>query len=137
MATTGPINTTLMGVYSAGNKINAAQGGSISIEHSVRDVTTKDSGGWSESLEGLRSWSASASGLTAFDSTYGTDELDDIITGRTAVTIMFSTEVTGDTRYTGSAYITSMSIDSPAQEETVTYAVEFQGTGALTIEAVT
>jgi len=136
MPTTGQINTTLLAVYVGATKITYSQGASLSIEHSVRDITTKDSGGWSESLEGLRSWSISANGLMAFDATEGTDELDDLALDRTSVTIMFSTEVTGDTRYTGSAYMTSISLDSPGQEETATFSCEFVGTGALTAELV-
>ena len=76
MATTGKINTTLLAVYVGGTKITHSQGGSLNIEHSVRDVTTKDSGGWAEQLEGLRSWSMSASGLMAYDAAHRTVELD-------------------------------------------------------------
>jgi predicted secreted protein len=136
MATTGKINTTLLAVYVGGTKINHAQGGSLNIDHSPRDVTTKDSAGWQEVLEGLRSWSVSANGLLAFDATYGTDDLDDIITGRTTVTVRFSTEVTGDTYYEGTAYISNLACDSPGQEETATWSCEFAGTGALTVGAV-
>lgn len=137
MPTTGKINTTLLAVYAGGTKISHAQGGALTLEHSVRDVTTKDSGGWAENLEGLRSWNISANGLMAFDATEGTDELDDYLTGRSQVTVMFSTEVTGDTRYTGTAYMTNLSLDSPGQEETATFSCEFIGTGVLTVEAVT
>lgn len=137
MPTTGKINTTLLAVYAGGTKITHLTGASLSLEHSTRDVTTKDSAGWRQILEGLRSWNISGSGYMAYDATEGTDELDDYLTGRSQVTVMFSTEVTGDTRYTGTAYMTSLSLESPGQEETATHSFEFQGTGALTVEIVT
>lgn len=137
MATTSVINTTALAIYVDGTKVAEATGGSITIEHSPRDITTKDSGGWTELLEGLRSWSGSVSGLHAYDSTLGPDELDNYLLARSSATVMYSTEVTGDTRYTGTAYFTSLSLDSPDKEDNATFSGEFQGSGALTAETVT
>ena len=54
---------------------------------------------------------------------------------RTELTVMFSTEVSGDYKYSGSAWLTSMSMDSPNEDNT-TYSLSFSGTGALTQAAV-
>lgn len=137
MATTGKVNSTLLSIYVGGTKINHSNDASFDFTHAVRDVTTKDSGGYQENLEGLRSFTFSASGFHAFDATYGPDEMDDVITGRTAATIRYSTEVSGDTYYEGSCYMTSLSCNSPGQEETATWSAEFTGTGTLTVGSVT
>ena len=137
MATTGPINTTLLGVYVGGTKIAHLTSASLSLGHSPRDISSKDTGAWKAILEGQLEWSISGDGWMAYDATYGSDELDGQIIGRTAVTVMFSTEVAGDTRYTGSAFMESMELGSPGQNETATHSFSFTGTGALTPEIVT
>jgi len=134
--TTGVINGTLVGVYVDNVLIGNATSGSISISHSGRDTSSKDDGGWTTMLEGQREFSVSADGFVAYDATNGLDELLLLITNRTKVTLKFSTEVVGDTRLTGDAFCTSISSDSP-NEESSTFSVEFQGTGALTKETVT
>lgn len=136
MATTGLLNGTSLLVYSAGTAISATTSATITVNHDVRDATTKDSAGWEESLEGKRNWEISFEGMYAFDSTYGPDELDDLITNRSTVTVMFSTEVAGDTRYTGTAYLTSYEMTAGV-EETATFSGTFKGTAALTVQTVT
>ena len=46
MATNGVINGTMFGVYAGGTKIAYATSASISMNHNLRDTSTKDSGGW-------------------------------------------------------------------------------------------
>lgn len=136
MATAGVINGTLIGVYVGGTKINKGTSASLSINHSVRDITSKDSSAWSESLEGLRDWTIDFEGLFAFDSTYGIVDLEGVLTARTAVTVRFSTEVTADEYWEGTAFLTSLSADG-ATEESSTFSGSFQGTGALNFKALT
>ena len=132
MATSGIINGTNLAVYIGSDVIAHATSHSLSITHDARDATTKDSSGWTDRLEGLRSWEISGEGLVAFD---GTVDIDDIFTSyivtRTAVTVKFSTEVSGDVYWTGSAYLTGIDLDSPV-EDNVSYSYTFSGTGALT-----
>jgi hypothetical protein len=54
---------------------------------------------------------------------------------RTVLTVMFSTEVSGDLKYSGSAWLTSLSIDAPNEDNT-TYSMSFSGTAALTQASV-
>lgn len=136
MATTGVVNGTLLGVYVGGTKINKATSASLSLNHSVRDITSKDSAGWSESLEGLRDWTIDFEGLFAYDATYGIVDLEGVLTARTAVTVRFSTESSTDEYFEGTAFLTSLSADA-ATEESSTFSGSFQGTGALNFVALT
>ena len=106
----------------AGNLVAFAQNCSISIEHSPRDITNKESGGYSESLEGLRSWSI---------------EMDNVLNLRQKFFVGFggTTTVTSDVRYWGECYITSWSV-SAGTEDTSTMSISLTGTGVLTQNVV-
>tara|TARA_R100000808_G_C2091259_1_gene111603 strand:+ start:235 stop:666 length:432 start_codon:yes stop_codon:yes gene_type:complete len=139
MATNGVINGTKFGVYAAGTKIGYATSASISMNHNLRDTSTKDSSGWRDQMEGQRDWEVSVEGMVIFvDNSGGAisdktmDELySSYIASRTAFTIMFSTEVSGDIKWSGEAYMTSLSADTP-NEDSSTWSGSFSGTGALT-----
>lgn len=140
MATTSVINTTLMGIYvldTTYKKINHSTDATVEITHSPRDITTKDSAGWRALLEGLRSWTASGSILVAFDATYGIDELFSAIYNRSQLTIRFMTNVVGDTRWTGTGYLSNISISSADAEGNVSASFTIEGTGSLVADAVT
>ena len=136
------LNGTDIRVYDGSNILIAyAQNGSININHSTREITNKESAGWSEQLEGLRDWSVDVDGAYAWTDAGGsvlTNGFEDVITDyiitRTALTVKFgnSAATTGDTLYSGSAYVTSGSI-SAGTEDTATYSMSLVGTGALTI----
>ena len=139
MATNGVINGTKFGVYAAGTKIGYATSASISINHNLRDTSTKDSGGWRDQLEGQRDWEVSVEGMLIFvDGSGGAiadktaDELyTSYIASRTEFEIKFSTEVSGDIKWTGNAFMTSLSMDTP-NEDSSTWSGSFSGTGQLT-----
>jgi predicted secreted protein len=139
MATNGILNGTKFGVYAAGTKIGYATSASISMNHNLRDTSTKDSGGWREQMEGQRDWEVSVEGMVIFVDNSG-GAISDItmnelytnyIATRTAFTLMFSTEVTGDIKWIGEAYMTSLSADTP-NEDSSTWSASFSGTGTLT-----
>ena len=116
-----------------------AVGGSVtntlSINGEVIDVTTKDSQGWRELLQGLRSWSMSGEGKFDDASTFGFEELFAKIEARTAVTIRFTDETLGETYYEGGAFVTSLEKTAPLEDAT-TFSFTFEGTGALTEDQV-
>ena len=101
MATNGVINGTKFGVYVAGTKIAYATSASISMNHNLRDTSTKDSSGWRDQLEAQRDWEVSVEGMLIFvDGSGGAisnltmDELySTYIATRTEFTLKFSTEV--------------------------------------------
>ena len=67
MATAGVINGTLFGVYAAGTQVAYATSASISMNHNLRDTSTKDSLGWRDQLEGQRDWEVSVEGMLIFE----------------------------------------------------------------------
>jgi TP901-1 family phage major tail protein len=103
-----------------------------SLSQETFDVTSKESAGWTEILPGVRSATFSAEGIADFQAT--NKDLADVFaafTGRTVVAIEWTNGVTGDKKLTCNAYITSCEI-SANMEDTVTYSIEFQSTGAVT-----
>ena len=139
MATNGVINGTKFGVYAAGTKIAYATSASISMNHNLRDTSTKDSSGWRDQLEAQRDWEVSVEGMLIFvDGSGGAianltmNELySTYIATRTEFTLMFSTEESGDIKWSGQAFLTSLSADTP-NEDSSTWSGSFSGTGALT-----
>lgn len=139
MATNNVINGTKFGVYAAGTKIAYATSASISMNHNLRDTSTKDSGGWRDQLEGQRDWEVSVEGMLIFvDGSGGAiagttmDELySTYIATRTEFTLKFSTDVAGDIEWSGQAFLTSLSADTP-NEDSSTWSGSFSGTGSLT-----
>jgi len=129
--TTSVVNTTAFAIYVDGVKIGHATGGSLSVTHAVRDITSKDSGGWRQLLEGLRSFTFSASGYHAFDATLGADGMLDLLIDRATCVVKFMTEETGDTVYTGTCYVASTGLTSDGSEANGAYDVSFEGTGTL------
>ena len=110
MASTGKINGTLLGVYVGGVKIANATSHTLNLTGGTRDVSTKDSSGWKETLEGQREWSIDTDFIFAPDAAYTFDDLFALYNGRTAATLkgMYSA-VSGDKYYEGSARLTSLS----------------------------
>lgn len=135
MATTGIMNGTLLGVYSAGTLIAHATEGSISLSMDTRDATTKDSSASRDLLEATKSGTISVSALYAEDAAYGVDDLMSSWAARTVLTIKFSTEVTGDHFWSGSAYVTSLEVNA-GMEDNVSYSATFELSGAITYGVV-
>jgi len=136
MATTGKFNGTDILVYVDDVAVAHATSHTLNINAEMIDATTKSSSGWKDVLPGLRDWSVDGEGFVAFDATEGVEESITDLTNRTQVTLKFSTEVTGDSRWTGSAYVSSISINAPL-EDVVSYSLSFTGDGALTQETIT
>jgi predicted secreted protein len=96
------------------------------------ETTCKDSSAVSEFLPGAKSWTASVTGNVDFAATNGVEELFTAWTNQTSVALVFQTGTTGDSKYSGSGYVSSLQIQSSGNDEAVTFSAEFQGTGALT-----
>lgn len=151
MASNGIINGTKFGIYSGGTLVAYATSGSISMNHSARETSNKDSLGWKEVMEGQRDWEISVEGMTAFVDLSGSavsgKTVDELFTdgyydgtgtfpyGRDALTISFESSETGDKKWSGSAYMSSLSMDAP-NEESTTFSASFTGTSTLTMATV-
>ena len=136
------LNGTEIKVYSTGttNLVAFAQNCTLNVNHSPREITNKESGGYKEILEGLRDFSIDIDGAYAWTNAGGTaltDGVDDVLetnvlNARQAVTFIFGdTASTSDISYSGSGFITSVSITG-ATEDTATYSLSIEGTGVLT-----
>jgi hypothetical protein len=137
MATTSVINSTKLRIYIGSVALAHSNDASITIQHSPRDITTKDSQGWRTLLEGLRQGSFSSGALLAHDAANGVSQIFQAITSRTKVTIRFSTEELGDIFFQAQAYITSLEQNSPSQEDNASYTVSGEFTGTITSNTIT
>ena len=147
MATNGIINGTKFGIYdnSSGSSqlIAFATSGSISINHSARETSNKESLGYKEVMEGQRDWEISVEGMVALLDLDGNpitghsvDELfTQYIATRGVYTISFESSETGDKKWSGKGYMSSISMDAP-NEESTTYSCSFVGTSTLTLATV-
>jgi len=124
------INATDIAIYKGGVKIACATSAEVNQEMSVRDATCKDSQGWSQSLEGLKSWDMSGEGFVDPAATLGYDELVVIMNARTLVNVRWTTATSGNSYHQGDAYLTSLG-GSAGVEETATFSFSLTGTGAL------
>ncbi len=129
-------NATDIAMYVAGVKIAGATSAEVSREMSPRDATSKDSGGNSESLEGLKSWTMSGEGFIDPAATYGFDELDSAYDTRTPISVRWSSETSTEKYYQGMAYIDSLS-GTAGVEETATFSFSLTGTGVLSYVTLT
>ena len=117
----------------------------LDISLKTRDIGSKDSGYWDEKAPSKMSWTASSDALMCDDLTgTGNSTIADLYTAmeaRTPVALVFATKtgtspdytasaVAGKTKFSGSGYITSLSLSAP-DNDSATYSISFEGTGAL------
>jgi TP901-1 family phage major tail protein len=136
MASTGILNGTLAKIQVGGVTVAHLTSNSLTLDHSTRDASTKDSAGWKDSLEGQISFSGSAEGFFAEDASYGYEDLYGEFILRSKVVVTWTTDVTGDQEYSGSCYITSLE-RTDGLEESSTFSVSLEGTGAVTKAVIT
>lgn len=108
---------------------------SIAGSTNMFETTCKDSGANAAFLPGTKSWTASGSANFADDATLG---FNTSTTGvfaewdsQSSVSLVFQTGSTGDQKWSGTAYVSSWTLNSSGNDEAVTYDFELQGTGAL------
>ena len=136
MASTGILNGTLAKIEVGGVTVAHLTSNSLTLDHSTRDASTKDSAGWKESLEGQIAFSGSAEGFFAEDASYGYEDLYGEFILRSKIVVTWTTSVVGDQEYSGSCYITSLE-RTDGLEESSTFSVSLEGTGAITKATVT
>lgn len=122
-----------MAVYTGGTPtiITCQTNASISMATNMFETTCKDSGAWAEPRPGTKSWTASGEGQLAFDAANGFSALFTAWTGQTSIAVVFQTGVTGDQKYSGSGYISSLELTSSGNDEAVTFSYQIDGAGAL------
>lgn len=97
---------------------------SVSIEADTLEYTSFDSGGWKDMMGSLKSWSGSIEGFA------DTTQTASIAVGD-EVTLVLVEGGSGSKTYTGSAIVTSKSVDA-STAELVTVSFDFTGSGVLT-----
>ncbi len=137
----GQLNGTDLGVYIGGTLVAYSTSATINVNHSPRSTSNKEDGGWETAMEGYRNWDVSCDAMYAWldpaGSAISNETLSEIftayITTRASFTLTFGTtgSTAGDTKYTGTAWLTSASLSAP-NEDTATFSVSFQGSGELT-----
>lgn len=118
----------------------------LSVSNKTREISTKDSGNWTEKKAGRYDWNASTDALYNMSTTGTTMDIMDlyaIFTGGSAVTLSFACK-TGTTPnwtvsstvkyFTGSAIITSFDFNA-SDGDSATYSISLEGTGALLMSA--
>ncbi len=136
----GQLNGTDLGVYIGGTLIAYSTNATLNINHSPRSTSNKEDGGWETAMEGYRNWDVSCDALYAWvdpaGSAISNKTLSDIFTSyintRTSFELTFGANggATNDTKYVGTAWLTSASLSAP-NEDTATFSVSFQGSGSL------
>jgi predicted secreted protein len=144
MATTNPVNGTLIAIYKdvAGTltKIANATSNDFDITKDMLDITNKDSAGWKEYLVGLGGWTMKIDGMFEEDASVGAggqswkDIITDMLAG-TSVTVVMTSSVTGDQKLSGSAFFSNMTLAAPLNAVS-TFSASLQGNGALTVGTV-
>jgi len=142
MATTGLVNGTLIALYKdvSGTLTKIANLTSTDFEltKDTIDATNKDGSNYKEFLVGLSNWTMSCEGIFEEDASTTNfspkDLLDDMIAGD-AITVVMTSNETGDLKLTGSAVMTSFAWNAPVND-VATFSCSLQGSGALTVGTV-
>lgn len=136
MASTGFINGTMIGLYIEGVLTSYSTNCSMDASMETREVTNKQSGGNAEFRESKKTTTYSGDFIHAPDAAVGVEEMYAYLAARTMVTVRMSTEVSGDKFYEGEAYITSINLTAP-MEDNVTYTMSLQVTGKNSLKTQT
>ena len=140
MATTNPVNGTAMALYidESGTlrKIGNLVSNDFDISADMIEVSSKSSAGWKEFIVGDKGATFSFEGIYEEDASMGTSErsfgdLYTLLTGGTSATMVFTTNSTGDDKYSATVYLSNVKISSPYNDK-VTMSGTAQITGAIT-----
>jgi predicted secreted protein len=143
MATTGITNGTLIAIYKdvSGTltKIANATSNDFEVTKDMIESTNKDSAGWKEFIVGEGGYTMSVEGMFEEDGSVGAsiswkEIMTDLLAG-TSVTIVMTSNVSGDLKLSGSAFFSNLSLSAPKNDVT-TFTASIQGTGALTVGTI-
>ena len=140
----GVMNGTAWRLYFGGQRVMRATNTSWSMEHKLRDITSRENFNWTTQIEGIRGWSVDVEGFTIYNTNDGTsipygtvnDIIDTYIMTQQPVFLLLAPDGQGNPStgsmqmYFGSGYIKSVSIDAP-NEDNVTYNISIEGKGSL------
>ena len=138
------INGTSIAVFLDGEMAALSTSLSWQVEHKVRDTSCREGNSWATFMPGHRQWSASCENMVAFKNSAG--DPYSAITGYMALNTMFanyirnqqrlriiittSTLDPGNVKFTGEAYVTGITIDTP-NEDSSTFTLSLAGCNDL------
>lgn len=103
---------------------------SLSISADLPEATTKDSAGFAEHIQGLRSGEISFEGLVSYTDAQNVKELTDFMINRTSLDWSLATSTSGDQILSGEAFLSSVEV-AGEMESPVTYSGSLTITGAI------
>ena len=136
MASSGVINGTDLRLYLDGNPIGHATSCTLSLSRETRETIDKDNvAGYATSEGGQRSYSISFENFLSEDTTLNSttvEGLADLVAlfAGDSFAWRFSTDVTGDRDFSGTAFLTDLSMTAPVEENS-TVSGTLTGTGAF------
>ena len=107
----------------------------ITISRAAIDVTTRDSGGWTENIYGVGSWTASATGVIDMTQDTAETSVNEILAyeiAKTAMSIVAGTGVATDQKFAGTAIVTNIDWATPS-EDAATWTASLTGSGPLVV----
>lgn len=113
--------------------VGGQKGCSLSRSASTIDVTDKTSGGWSESLVGIKSWSLECEGFVTLGDE-GFTLLVDAFDNRTPLEVEIKVGEDSGYTYTGSVVITDFPEEYP-QDDAVSFSLSLAGASPLVRKA--
>ncbi len=126
------------------NPVAFSTSAKLDLTMDIREISSKDSGIWKEKAGGKWDWKADTEGLMAFSlsaTTWDVEDLFAIMIERNPVSVTFGIASgttpgwelnTGEKYFSGSAIITSLSMNAP-DNDNATYSISLEGASALTI----
>lgn len=140
MACTSVVNSATVGLSLDGTVVAWSNDVTLTITHEPREITNKDSGGWADFAEGLRSWEASVSAWYVVGGAAGTEVVRGKINTRAtfdvsllAINASETDAIGGFTpAYVGTAWVTNLEISSPGTQDNVSFTAGLRGCGAMT-----
>ncbi len=118
------------GVYIGDTPKKVAEIGNWSLDLSADDIdiTSFDSDGWRERIQGIKEWSGSFEGNFKPDDADGQAALIDAWLNGQAVKLEL--QVNSTVKFSGDAFV-NLSIEAPFDDKVI-FSCDFSGTGALT-----
>ena len=118
-------------VSSSPQPIGGSTDNTLTVDGSVIDITTKDSGAWKEKLgAGKLDWKMNGKGLYD-DAEISFDDLLVAMINRQRVMVRFSTEISGETYHEGYGYFTHVEKTAPL-EQGCGFSYDIEGDGPIT-----
>ena len=138
--TSGVIDGGLITVTIGGNVIGCLTDATLNASAETIDVTCKNTGGNRSQRAGVKEFSIDVSGNYQMDGAltaeYTAKELFDAYNAGTELTVIFGSANTGDDQWSGTATVTSFTVNAGNTGTNTTFSATLTGQGALTYAVV-